>query len=182
MKTSLIIVDDFYPSPDTVRNYALQQPFEIKGNFPGARTKPYLSDDVKAAIGWNMSFAGGVTDWFEHANCTGCFQITTASDRTWIHSDFYNKWAGVLYLTPDAPYTSGTAFYKHKSTGEHSRVTDDHESYDYTKWDQYDTIGNRYNRLILFRADMFHASVDYFGKDLNDGRLIQVFFFNTARS
>ena len=180
MNTSLIIVEDFYTSPDTVRSYALQQPFDIKGNFPGMRTQPYLPDNVKEAINHHMAFAGGVTNWFEDASCTGCFQISTANDRTWIHSDFHNMWAGVLYLTPNAPHTSGTALYRHKATGEHSRVTDDHESYDYTKWDKFDVIGNKYNRLILYRGDMFHASLDYFGSNLHDGRLFQVFFFNTA--
>ena len=180
MNTSLIIVEDFYTSPDTVRSYALQQPFNIKGNFPGMRTQPYLPDSVKGAINHHMAFAGGVTNWFEDASYTGCFQISTANDRTWIHSDFHNMWAGVLYLTPNAPHTSGTALYRHKATGEHSRVTDDHESYDYTKWDEFDVIGNRYNRLILYRGNMFHASLDYFGSNPQDGRLFQVFFFNTA--
>jgi len=180
MNTSLIIVEDFYTSPDTVRNYALQQPFEVSGNFPGRRTKPYLPDDVKGAIDWHMKFAGGVTDWLEHGKCTGCFQIATAMDRTWIHSDHFNMWAGVLYLTPDAPHTAGTALYRHKESGEHSRVTNDHDSYDYTKWDKFDVIGNKYNRLILYRGDLFHASLDYFGDNIHNGRLFQVFFFNTA--
>jgi hypothetical protein len=180
MKTSLLIIDDFYTSPDTVRSYALQQPFEIKGNFPGARTKPYLSSDIKGAINQIMSFAGGVTDWFDGADCTGCFQIATSNDRTWIHSDHFNMWAGVLYLTPNAPHTSGTALYRHKSTGQYSRVDSDHEGYDFTKWDQFDVVGNKYNRLVIYRGDMFHASLDYFGDNLNNGRLFQVFFFNTA--
>jgi len=38
-----------------------------------------------------------------------------------------------------------------------------------------------FNRLVLYRGDLFHASVDYFGSDLNDGRLIQTFFFSTER-
>jgi hypothetical protein len=40
-------------------------------------------------------------------------------------------------------------------------------------------VGNIYNRLVLYRGDMFHSSLDYFGKDLKDGRLFQTFFFNT---
>lgn len=52
---------------------------------------------------------------------------------------------------------------------------------DITKWDMVDRFGNLFNRLILYRADNFHVSLDYFGKDLNDGRLFQVFFFNTEK-
>jgi hypothetical protein len=180
MNKSVIIIEDFYTSPDTVRSYALTLPFEIKGNFPGLRTKPYLPDSVKDAINYHMHFAGGVTDWFEGADCNGCFQIATAGDRTWIHSDFYNMWAGVLYLTPNAPHTAGTALFRHKETGEHSRITKDYEGYDYTKWDKFDVIGNKYNRLVIYRGDLFHSSLDYFGNNIHDGRLFQVFFFNTA--
>ena len=50
---------------------------------------------------------------------------------------------------------------------------------DYTKWELVDTIGNIYNRLVLYPGDLFHASLDYFGKDLETGRLFQTFFFNT---
>jgi hypothetical protein len=50
---------------------------------------------------------------------------------------------------------------------------------DYTKWEMVDRVGNIFNRLIMYRADNYHVSLDYFGKDINDGRLFQVFFFNT---
>jgi hypothetical protein len=52
---------------------------------------------------------------------------------------------------------------------------------DYTKWEMVDRVGNIFNRLIMYRADNYHVSLDYFGKDINDGRLFQVFFFNTER-
>jgi hypothetical protein len=182
MNTNLIVIDNFYTSPDTVRQYALQQEFNVTGNYPGKRSRPYLSDDIKNAIAYNMQFAGKITDWFNHnpdAAYSGAFQITTANDRTWIHSDFHNMWAGVLYLTPNAPVSSGTAFYRHKATGKYRRDPVDYEGYDYTKWEKFDVIGNKYNRLILFRGDLFHASLDYFGHDLDTGRLFQTFFFNT---
>jgi hypothetical protein len=182
MNLQLMIIDDFYTDPDAVRSYALAQEFSVSGNFPGLRTKPYLPDDVKNCIGYWMQTIGPVTEWFENTGYTGAFQIATANDRTWIHSDHYNTWAGVCYLTPDAPYTGGTGLYRHKATGEHSRQTKDHEGYDYTKWDLFDRIGNRYNRLILYRGDLFHASLDYFGDNKDNGRLFQTFFFNTGHN
>jgi len=42
-----------------------------------------------------------------------------------------------------------------------------------------DQIANVYNRLVLYRGDHFHMSLDYFGQGLEDGRLFQTFFFNT---
>lgn len=176
-----MIIDDFYTDPLSVREYALQQEFSVKGNYPGMRTKPYLPDDVKNAISFWLRHAGRVTDWFENQGYTGAFQIATAQDRTWIHADHWNMWAGVCYLTPDAPCSAGTAFYKHKATGKDQRTDQDYEGYDYTKWEQFDRVGNKFNRLILYRGDMFHASLDYFGDNTHNGRLFQTFFFNTER-
>lgn len=181
MKVSLIIVDDFYVDPDRVRNFALSQDFSVSGNFPGKRTKSFWTNDVKEAIEYNMQFAGKITNTYESSGYTGSFQLTTCGDRTWIHSDPYNMWAGVCYLTPDAPYTGGTGLYRYKRTGEHGKVEQDYEGYDYTKWDLFDRIGNKYNRLIIYRGDLFHASLDYFGNDAQTGRLFQTFFFDTER-
>ena len=90
-------------------------------------------------------------------------------------------WAGVCYLTPDAPHTAGTGLFKHRETGNYRRISNDYEGYDYTKYDLFDRIGNRYNRLIIYRGDLFHASLDYFGDNLSNGRLFQTFFFDTER-
>jgi len=180
MQTNVIIVDDFYSNPDQVRDYALKQPFGVKGNYPGSRTAPWLDQGLKATIAHIVSAAGGsVTDWMENSGYNGAFQICTAIDRTWIHADSYNTWAGVCYLTPNAPLSAGTALYRHKASGEYFKTTDNHEGNDYTKWDMVDYIANKYNRLVLYRGNLFHASVDYFGDNFQNGRLFQTFFFNT---
>ena len=41
-------------------------------------------------------------------NYNGAFQYTTSRNRSWIHNDGWNNWAAVLYLTPNAPVSSGT--------------------------------------------------------------------------
>jgi len=180
MQTNVIIIDDFYSNPDEVRNYALNQPFEVKGNYPGLRTAPWLDQGLKATIANIVLAAGGrVTDWLENSGYDGAFQLCTAQDRTWIHADSYNTWAGVCYLTPNAPLSAGTALYRHKASGEYFKTIDNYEGYDYTKWEMVDYIANKYNRLVLYRGNLFHASMDYFGVNLQDGRLFQTFFFNT---
>ena len=181
MNLDLMIIDNFYADPDSVRRFALSQEFSVRGNFPGLRTKSFFTNDVKSAIEHYMQFAGKITNTYEQSGYTGAFQIATAVDRTWIHSDPYNMWAGVCYLTPDAPYTAGTGLFRHHATGQHRRVTTDHEGYDYTKYDLFDRIGNKYNRLIIYRGDLFHASLDYFGDNLQNGRLFQTFFFDTEK-
>jgi hypothetical protein len=179
MNLELLIIDNFYVNPDAVREYALKQSFDVTGNYPGRRSKPYLPTELKDAIQYWMQPVGKITNWFENYGYTGAFQIATAADRTWIHADHFNKWAGVCYLTPDAPLSAGTAIYKHKASGEYRRTEKDYEGRDYTKWDLVDRVGNKYNRLVLYRGDLFHASLDYFGEHLLDGRLFQTFFFDT---
>jgi hypothetical protein len=179
MKLDLVIAENFYDNPDDVRAFALSQPFDVKGNYPGSRTKPFMNDSMKAAISTLVAASGQVTNWHEDCGFTGAFQLCTAQDRTWIHADSFNTWAGVCYLTPDAPVSGGTSLYRHKATGHREKVDVDYESYDYTKWEEVDRIGNIYNRLILYRGNMFHASVDYFGSTYEDARLFQTFFFDT---
>jgi hypothetical protein len=53
------------------------------------------------------------------------------------------------------------------------------EPQDMTKWDMVDRLGNLYNRLVLYRGDTYHTSLDYFGSNAIDARLFQLFFFDT---
>lgn len=192
MRVNALIIDDFYSNPEEVRDFALQQEFKVRGNYPGMRTEPFANEDIKETIESIIQpFAGKITRW--HTEYTGCFQYTTAYDRSWIHSDSWNDWAGVLYLTPNAPASAGTGIFRHKKTGlvnwdlktktkeETQNCEAIHEAQDYTKWEVLDRFGNVFNRLVMYRGDNFHQSMDYFGKDLEDGRLFQVFFFNTEK-
>ena len=49
---------------------------------------------------------------------------------------------------------------------------------DSTEFDLVDTIGNVYNRLILFDAQIIHAAATYFGTTKENSRLFQLFFFD----
>lgn len=180
MQLDLLIVDNFYNNPLGVRTFALNQEFSITGNFPGKRTQSFLTEDVKRAIQHWMIPLGMVTNWYD-GSYSGAFQLTTCNDRSWIHSDYNTMWAGVCYLTPDAPLSAGTGLFKHKATGNYSKVTTDYESSDVTKWELADRIGNKFNRLIIYNSNLFHSSLDYFGDSDESGRLFQVFFFDTEK-
>lgn len=193
MRFNSLTIDNFYANPIDVRKFALKQEFKVRGNYPGQRTESFLTESTKKTLRDILyPFAGEITNW--GGEYTGSFQYTTASDRSWIHSDSTTDWAAVCYLTPDAPVTAGTGIFRHKQTGwmnfDYKREHDEeymkqaplgHDSQDYTKWEMVDRVGNVFNRLILYRADNYHVSLDYFGKDMYDGRLFQVFFFNTER-
>jgi len=195
---SLIIVDNFYNNALETRKYILTQDFSVKGNYPGQRTISYATEDLKNIIQKYVEpFAGKITEFpIPKADMSdastiynGAFQYTVARDRSWVHTDKWNKWAGIIYLTPDAPLSAGTAFYKFMDGTRSQADTDnlqnqkliDRFTQDFTKWELVDRVGNLFNRLILFDAHNYHMSLDYFGDSKENGRLFQVFFFSTEK-
>ena len=195
---TLIVVDNFYNNAPEVRKYILTQEFSIRGNYPGQRTISYATEELKKIIQKYVEpFAGKITDFpIPNSNLSdassiynGAFQYTIATDRSWIHTDCGNNWGGILFLSPDAPLSAGTAFYRFCDGTRSQEDTDllknqeliDRFIHDQTKWEFVDRVGNIFNRLILFNAHNYHMSMDYFGDTKENGRLFQVFFFSTER-
>ena len=195
---SLIVIDNFYNNPLQTREYILSQNFEVRGNYPGQRTISYANEGLRTIIQKYVLTVGGkivefpipkpdMSDANEIYN--GAYQYTTSRDRSWVHMDGFNNWAGVLFLTPDAPVTGGTGFYQFQDgtmCEEDQQVMNnksltDNFSQDMTKWKLVDQVGNVFNRLILFNSKKFHMSMDYFGDRKENGRLFQVFFFSTQK-
>ena len=193
----LIVIDNFYQNAMATRDFILTQEFSVRGNYPGSRTISHATEQLRNIIQKYVEpFGGKITDFPLPATGTaaketynGSFQYTTSRDRSWVHTDGFNNWAGVLFMTPDAPLSSGTGFFRfHDGT---TCVTDqkllnnksetDTFSQDMTKWSLVDQVGNVFNRLVLFNANNFHMSMDYFGDRSTNGRLFQVFFFSTER-
>ena len=183
MQVNVIVIDDFLNNPDDVRAYAMEQEYNKSGNYPGVRTGPIDNPDIVRVIGDILRPHGGeITEMLGNQ-----YQWVNAANKSWVHVDNHNNWAGVLYLTPDAPPEGGTAFYKHKRLGvsaqfDHNKEICDEastEGSDFTKWDKTDVVANVYNRLILFRSHQFHSSMEYFGRNFENSRLFQVFFIST---
>lgn len=196
IRQNLLIIDNFYSDAEAVREMALQQDFCVRGNYPGQRTIPMGSQSAKELLASTLRpMAGEISYWPTGENSyNGAFQYTTQRDRSWIHADHTTTWAAVCYLTPDAPLTGGTGLFKHKETGLYSapklangQIDDERmkeiykDSQDMTKWDLVDFVGNKFNRLVMYRGDLFHTSMDYFGRDIYNGRLFQTFFFSTEK-
>lgn len=192
MAYTSIVIDNFYNNPDEVRAFGLSQEFNVLGNFPGRRTLPSLNDSTKDYISAHISPLHGDIQWLVE-EYTGSFQLVSSTDTTWVHADEWNHWAGVLYLTPDAPVSGGTGIFKHKETGLYKipRLSDGtidrvltnkiyNDAGDISKWEMIDYIGNVYNRLVIYQGDLFHSAMGYFGSNKEDGRLFQTFFFDTT--
>jgi hypothetical protein len=168
-----------------VREFAIQCNFTTTGNFPGFRTKSFANAEIKAKfekiIGKKIiNFPHGeIKDENNYTIYNGSFQYTLSNHKSWIHIDNYNNWAGVLFLTPNAPLNAGTTFYEFNDKS----ITDIKEIYkysqDFSKWKLIDRVGNIFNRLLLFNSNRFHISDEYFGTNIYNSRLFQVFFFTT---
>jgi glycosyltransferase involved in cell wall biosynthesis len=183
-KSRLWIVDDFYADPHAVRDFALQQEFEPNINYyKGSRTKEqFIIPGTKEAF--EKIIGKKITNWTETHGMCGRFQYCTAEDSLVYHCDGQTL-AGMVYLTPDAPYSCGTSLFAHKKTGlrnENDFVETDVFSetgfYDKTKFELVDTAGNVFNRLVIFDAKCIHSANEYFGTDLTNSRLFHLFFFD----
>jgi hypothetical protein len=179
---NLFIVDNFYNNPNEVRNFAMNQ-VEYKSDlrwYKGLRsTVCYRSDDIRRAF--ENIIGENINNWEQGFN--GCFQITTAEDPQVYHYD-QQKWAAMIYLTPNAPLESGTRTHISKITGlTHSDQDGVDMSfasgfYDSTKFHIADSAANIYNRLVIMDARMIHSAGAYFGNSKETGRLTHLFFFD----
>lgn len=172
MIPSILVFDEFYTNPYQVRDHALNLSFDTVGNYPGRRSCPepqQQSEYLKNYFETELLHCK-ITDWHNEYNT--CYQYTTEEAETWMHND-NSDWAGVLYLTPNAPTESGTGIYESISENPNSNSLDD--------WKQIDSMGNKFNRLVLYRGYLQHRSIlPGFGKNKETGRLFQTFFFNTG--
>lgn len=178
----IFVVDNFYADPYAIREYALQQEFkEDLRYYKGKRTEerffvPRTKEIFESIVGQS------ITVWDDYG-MNGVFQTCNAEDPLVYHIDL-QQWAGMVYLTPDAPFQAGTSMYAHKETRAR-HVSDpgidvafDGGFYDATKFELVDTIGNVFNRLVIFNGKCIHAASQYFGKDVADSRLFHMFFFD----
>lgn len=188
------VVDNFYADPNAVRDYALMQQFYEGEGAVGWRTrKQFLFDGLKESFESIMDkkildHTAEGTGWYDNG-INGRFQSCPGGTKMVFHCDS-QQWAGVLYLTPDAPPQSGTSFYRHKETklrhtseipwgtGEELKTFNQKTFVDPTPYERVDTVGNVYNRLVIFDGGLIHSGNDYFGWDIPSSRFFQIFFFD----
>lgn len=181
------IIDNFYEDPYAVREYALQQEFFDDPGYIGRRTRtqhlfPGLKELFENIVGEKIS------EW-ESYPMNGRFQHNWAGEKLVYHCD-QQRWAAMIYLTPDAPPETGTTMYRHKETkihhnsqidwnaGQGLKVFNQKTFLDRTPYEPVDVFGNIFNRLVIFDGGCIHAASEYFGSNINDCRLWQMFFFD----
>ena len=188
-KNTAWIVDNFYDNPDEIRKFALEQEFgdeSVITGFVGRRTfNQFLFPGLKEAF--ESIMGKKITKWEEHG-MNGRFQICWSGERLVYHCDS-QKWGGMLYLSPNAPYQCGTTLYADKKNRARTYYDPGWDDYwantpgdchlDRTPFEPVDVLGNVYNRLVIFDASCIHSASEYFGTNKENARLWQMFFFDT---
>lgn len=202
----ITIIDNFYPDPDAIRNYALEQDFsESSLQYPGKRTKPL--DDINPEL--NDFFFKTVMKVFYPMelsfDCSfiSSFQLIEARDsdqysvrnKGWIHHDAVVI-GGLVYLSKDPEPDTGTTLYRSKHGYHQHKDTwnlvkaDDYLNrpgfnLEYTKKLMEESLDcvvetvkveNVYNRCVLFGGNVIHAAQTFGTRKGKDARLTQPFF------
>ena len=192
--SDIIVVNNFYEDPYAIREQALLNGmFPFVNELPGQRSLG-VSDEQSIILKAKFEAILGmsITSWDTYRGKKSqknntCFQLITEDEKSWIHHDD-TSWAGVLYLNPDPDPDSGTGLFTHIETGVSmwdpndpaSELNYNDDKWDISKWRCNLEVKNQFNRLILYKSAYYHNSmVPGFGKNYLDGRLTQVFFFDT---
>jgi hypothetical protein len=177
----VIVIDDFLPEFDRVREHAKLSHFYDWKAQDGAVYKrisllhvpgmfdtltEHLGDIRIAAMGYRLNYEN------EEPNQS-------------IHADLgFATHVALVYLNEG---DSGTAFWQHKETkaaeiwyGQQElfqQIKDDFESPE--AWEQRLVVPTKKNRAVIYKANLFHSRFPFaaFGSTPDDGRLIALAFF-----
>jgi hypothetical protein len=189
------VVDNFYEDPDAVRKFALEQTYYPGEGAVGHRTrKQYFIEGVKEKFEEiiQMKIKSEGEHCWNTPGINGRFQYCEAGTIRVVHCD-EQQYAGLIFLTPNAPPVCGTTFFRHKGTGrrhseeidwasgEGGQVFPGDTFKDLTRYEPVDVVGNVYNRCVIFDGHLIHSATEYFGSNQNNCRLHQMFFFNVEK-
>lgn len=198
------LFDEVLPNAAEVRercmakeDWALGFP-HTQESWPGRRAIPALEptelavveDKVRQATAtkklWVQAAPDGKT--LNH-NCVQVVGEHEAGARPHTDSRALCRYAGVLYLTPDAPEHCGTSFYRQQMPNGQlggNTVNKPHDNLVQalgTRFVPPDSfvedvrIPNRFNRLIVYSSAMIHSATAYCGEVLANERMTAVFFW-----
>ena len=195
------VISDFYEKPEEIRQYALRQKYtylhdldkDVNYVYPGCRTKEIrdLSFSLYEKICKKLISVFHIPEHdLMQWQINTSFQIVEAEyGRGLIHQDQNTVFAGVLYLTPNAPLESGTSLFKKNASYNealYSKIIKENDEnfknkdpINYRYHDMFDEVvrvNNVYNTLILFEGDIHHCANQFFGISKENSRLAQVFF------
>lgn len=198
------VIDDVLTDPHGVRQRLLEREDWAYGHphtaeaWPGMRAIPALQDDELTGLDALVCrLTGRKRVWAEQGRegarlNHNCVQVVGATEgAVKPHTDSLDlcRFAAVLYLTPDAPSRCGTAFYRQRQPSGQlggNLVTKPHRNLVDALGTRFVPPGsfvedirieNRFNRLLLYHANLIHSGAAYCGDTLENKRMTAVFFW-----
>jgi hypothetical protein len=193
------VIENYLPDPDKERAAAIAaiyKPEEHNGlNYRGISKveDPENYERIKKILGlgeqeneswtcfWRLYLANEESETFIHSDC----QIGTCTSMVFLNTPEQCKggvafWRHKLYGWDKQPSTQQVEALGLQDTKEFwESVWQD--GFDERKWEMIDYVPMDYNRMVMFDSNRFHSRYPKkaFGKDINDGRLVKVFFYQT---
>lgn len=187
-------LDNAHPFPEQLRKESLAYSYQTEGNSP---IRKAMIEEVEPSRVFLESCLGVPIRSLEAR-----FQYLPRCDENrvfCIHCD-PKQWSAVLYLNEEHENFDGTGFFKHRFTGM-SRTPSPAESIMLSKvlqlplaevversgkerlaldcWEPQLIVPWKFNRLVVFPGYLYHRPCSTWGEGLEDGRLAQVFNFDT---
>ena len=204
MIQTMLVIDDFFANPDEVREQAfkLTYPPTHEDDQFGGRTSDEVMLPEDSDEGFSQILREPVRGKYDIAHGRCRFSISSSVRRGEIHVDQRCAWAGVICLTLDEHCQGGTEFFRHKRYGTDRVPLSDEEARqvysmdsldevyeklivdegrDRSKWECIQTLPLKFNRAVFFRPWLWHAGGVDFGDTIENGRLTQILFFESAR-
>ena len=204
-KIPLVVVDNFYQNPNTVRDFALSLPYTkskyVCLNSPGERVN--LELDIRIIRDVTYKLMRLQTSNIKPNPAAVTFNKMNGGEKLEAlqinpHVDDINNLntAMIVYLNKPNECEGGTAFYRHKRTGleicktqeqvastfdDFPKLTrteyDDFITESNDEWELIDMVKMKYNRMIVYPPNVFHSA--YLTKDnfLEYDRITQLGFF-----
>ncbi len=198
------VKDDFLPNAEEVSKRLFDKEYweigfpRAREFWPGQRSPEallpqeleYVENWVKQMTGakklWQVEAPGGAKVSHNYAQLVGLIE---SGPRPHTDSRKLCRYAAVIYLTPDAPPEGGTSFYRlrypdgklggnlcsppHAHLGEALGTS----KLPLEAWQEELRVPNKFNRILLYRADLVHSASFYFGDEHNEKRMTALFFW-----
>jgi hypothetical protein len=198
-----IVYDNFFDDPDYIREYALSLDYpQSDPSYPGVRSKmlqeinPNLHSFIVNRLMGVFYDTREESQWRSYQWwCSMYFQKVDGNKygEGWVHRDEAVKYTSIIYLNQKPNSNSGTSIFEAPDgtslintdakekyiKGEIDRETHDLKMYENNKqFEEVIKFKNKYNRLVAFEGNKYHAANEFQEIEDNEERLTLVIFLH----
>ncbi len=184
---TVVVKDNFYDDPDAVREIALNKSYNVPPDGTPRLAVTAVCDEAETRA--MCELLKPYVPHIEGNRVVGAhvlFRYTLADTvkKVFCHVDGCAN-AGILYLTLPGNCAGGTTIYRHKPTGDEIYNRANRHLYDFREagqWEVLTEVEMRYNRLVMYPGQLFHAITPvFFGDRIENARLTQNVFISRER-